>query len=93
MFAIIKTGGKQYKVAQNDKLKVEKLDAKEGASVDCEVLYGEGGKKASVKAKILEHIKAPKVIAFKKRRRQNSRRKRGHRQQLTVIEITDVKAA
>lgn len=93
MFAIIKTGGKQYKVAKDDKIKVEKLDAKEGASVDCEVLYGEDGKKATVKAKILEHIRAPKVIAFKKRRRQNSRRKRGHRQQLTVIEITDIKAA
>ena len=93
MFAIIKTGGKQYKVAKDDKIKVEKLDAAEGTSIDCEVLYGEDGKKATVKAKILSHFKAPKVIAFKKRRRQNSRRKRGHRQQLTVIEITDVKAA
>lgn len=93
MFAIIKTGGKQYKVAQNDKIKVEKLEAKEGASVDCEVLYGEGGGKATVKAKILEHIKSPKVLIFKKRRRKNQRRTRGHRQQQTVIEITDIKAA
>lgn len=93
MFAIIKTGGKQYKVAQDDKIKVEKLDAKEGASVDCEVLFGEGGKKMTVKAKVLEHIRAPKVIIFKKKRRHNYRRKRGHRQHQTVLQITDVKAA
>lgn len=93
MFAIIKTGGKQYKVAKDDKIKVEKLDGEAGATVDCEVLFGEGGKSASVTAKILEHIKAPKVIIFKKKRRQNYRRKRGHRQQQTVIQITDIKAA
>jgi len=93
MFAIIKTGGKQYKVAPNDKIKIEKLDAEEGASIDMEVLYGEDGKKATVKAKILEHKKAPKIIIFKKKRRQNYRRKNGHRQQQTVIEITDIKAA
>lgn len=93
MFAIIRTGGKQYKVAKDDKIKIEKLDAKEGASVDCDVLYAEGGKKAKVTAKILEHVRAPKVIIFKKKRRQNYRRKRGHRQELTVIQITDIKAA
>ena len=93
MFAIIKTGGKQYKVAKSDKIKVEKLDAEEGSSIDCEVLYAEGGKKTTVKAKILEHIKAPKIIVFKKKRRQNYRRKQGHRQNLSVIEITDIKAA
>lgn len=93
MFAIIKTGGKQYKVAKDDTIKVEKIDAKEGSSVDCEVLFAEGGAKASVKAKILEHKKAPKVLVFKKKRRHNYRRKHGHRQQLTVLKITDVKAA
>lgn len=93
MFAIIRTGGKQYKVAKDDKIKVEKLDAKEGSTVDCDVLYSEGGKKASVTAKVLEHIRAPKVIIFKKKRRQNYRRKRGHRQPQTVLQITDIKAA
>jgi len=93
MFAIIKTGGKQYKVAKDDKVKIEKLDAEAGASVELEVLYGEGGKKASVTATILEHIKAPKVIIFKKKRRHNYRRKRGHRQPQTVVQITNVNAA
>ncbi|HEY8192166.1 MAG TPA: 50S ribosomal protein L21 [Alphaproteobacteria bacterium] len=93
MFAIIKTGGKQYKVAKSDKIKVERLEAEEGASITCDVLYGEGGGKPTVTAKILEHIRAPKVIIFKKKRRQNYRRKRGHRQNQTVLEITDIKAA
>lgn len=93
MFAIIRTGGKQYKVAKDDKIRVEKLDAKEGASVDCDVLYAEGGKKATVKAKILEHTRGPKVTIFKKKRRQNYRRTKGHRQDLTILQITDVKAA
>ena len=93
MFAIIKAGGKQYKVAKADKIKVNKLDAKEGASVDCEVLFGEGGKKATVSAKVLEHLRDSKVVVFKKKRRQNYRRTRGHRQELTVLEIVDVKAA
>lgn len=93
MFAVIRTGGKQYKVAKSDKIKVEKLEAEEGASVDLDVLYAEGGKKATVKAKILEHKKDKKVLVFKKKRRQNYRRTKGHRQNLTVLEITDVKAA
>ena len=93
MFAVIRTGGKQYKVAKQDKIKVEKLDVKEGDSVDIDVLYAEGGKKATVTGKVLEHVKAAKVTIFKKKRRQNYRRKKGHRQQQTVIEITDVKAA
>ena len=93
MFAVIRTGGKQYKVAKNDKIEVEKLDAKEGASVSCEVLYAEGGAKGTVTAKVVAHKKDDKVIIFKKKRRHNYRRRRGHRQELTVIEITDVKAA
>ncbi|MCB1556028.1 MAG: 50S ribosomal protein L21 [Alphaproteobacteria bacterium] len=93
MFAIIRTGGKQYKVAKDDKIQVEKLDGAEGASVDLDVLYGEGGKKAGVKAKILAHVRGPKITVFKKKRRQNYRRKKGHRQDLTLIQITDVKAA
>lgn len=93
MFAIIRAGGKQYKVAKSDKVTVEKIDAAEGATVDCVAIYGEGGKKATVKAKIVAHIRAPKVLIFKKKRRQNYRRTRGHRQHHTVLEITDIKAA
>lgn len=93
MFAIIKTGGKQYKVAKSDKIKVELIEGEAGKTINCDVLYGEGGGKATVTAKILEHIRAPKVIIFKKKRRQNYRRKRGHRQHQTVLEITDIKAA
>lgn len=93
MFAVIRTGGKQYKVAKDDKISVEKLEAKEGESIEVEVLYAEGGKKAKVSAKVLEHKKDPKVVIFKKRRRQNYRRTKGHRQNHTVLQITDVKAA
>lgn len=93
MFAVIRTGGKQYKVAKDDKIRVEKLDAKEGDKVDVDVLYAEGGKKATVTAKIVEHVRNKKIVIFKKKRRQNYRRKKGHRQHQTVIEITDVKAA
>lgn len=93
MFAVIRTGGKQYKVAKDDKFQVEKLDAKEGASVDFDVLYAEGGKGAKVTAKVIAHKKDDKVVIFKKKRRQNYRRKKGHRQEVTVVQITDVKAA
>lgn len=93
MFAVIRTGGKQYKVAKDSKIRVEKLDAEEGAAVECEVLYAEGGKKATVSATVLEHVRNDKVVIFKKKRRKNYRRKKGHRQHQTVLRITDVKAA
>lgn len=100
MFAVVRTGGKQYKVAQKDRLEVPKMDAKEGASVDLEVLMTSDGKAASmgdkgakVSAKVIEHTRADKIVVFKKKRRQNYRRTAGHRQDLTVIEITDIKAA
>lgn len=103
MFAVIRTGGKQYKVSAKDRLEVPKMDGKEGANVDLEVLMTSDGKTAKiggkensgakVVAKIVEHIRAPKITVFKKKRRQNYRRTKGHRQDLTVIEITDVKAA
>lgn len=102
MFAVIRTGGKQYKVAKNDRLSVEKLDIKEGGKVDLEVLMVSDGKSAKVgesaaaaakvSAKVVAHEKDDKVIVFKKRRRQNYRRKKGHRQNKTVIEITDIAA-
>ena len=95
MFAIFKTGGKQYKVQKNEVLTVEKLDADKevvfedvlmaGDKVGSPVVAG-----AKVKAEILDQIRDDKVIVFKKKRRQNYRRKQGHRQCLTVIKITDI---
>ena len=103
MFAIIRTGGKQYRVAKDEKLEIEKLEEKDGASVDFEVLFISDGKTiktgepvvkgASVKAKILGQTRGPKITVFKKKRRQNYRRKKGHRQDLTLVQITDIKAA
>lgn len=101
MYAVIKTGGKQYRVAANDVIKVEKLVGDAGATVEFgEVLVvgGEGEPKlgapavagAKVTAEIVEQGRAPKVIAFKKRRRKNSRRRRGHRQHLTTVRIKDI---
>jgi len=104
MFAIIRTGGKQYKVAPDTYLQVEKLDAEVGAKIQIsEVLMVSDGTTttvgaplvsgAVVTAEILEQGRGEKVIIFKKRRRQNYRRKNGHRQLLTTIKITDIKAA
>lgn len=104
MFAVIRTGGKQYKVSKDDKFEVEKLDAKVGDTISIEeVLFVGDGKTATVgaplvkgakvTAKIVKQKRADKVIIFKKKRRQNYRRKNGHRQELTVIQITDIKAA
>jgi large subunit ribosomal protein L21 len=104
MFAVIKTGGKQYKVQKNDKIKVARLDAKEGETVNLgEVLFFNDGKKAtigaplvqgaSVVAKVLRQTRDAKIVIFKKKRRQNYRRKNGHRQDISIIQITDIKAA
>ncbi|MBL8641711.1 MAG: 50S ribosomal protein L21 [Alphaproteobacteria bacterium] len=104
MFAIIRTGGKQYKVSQDTYLQVEKLDANVGDKIQIsEVLMVSDGTSttvgapivngAVVTAEILEQGRAEKVIIFKKRRRQNYRRKNGHRQHLTTIKITGIKAA
>ena len=103
MFAVIKTGGKQYRVAANDVLTIEKLEADAGASVEFnEVLVVGVGADAAigapfvagakVVAEVVEHNRGKKVIAFKKRRRQNSKRSRGHRQHHTVVRITDIVA-
>jgi large subunit ribosomal protein L21 len=103
MFAVIKTGGKQYKVAADDEITVMLLEGDVGASVTFdEVLsYGDGAaieigtpliSGATVEGEIVQQKRGPKVIAFKKRRRKNSRRKRGHRQDLTVVRITDILA-
>jgi large subunit ribosomal protein L21 len=85
MFAVIRTGGKQYKVAKDDVLTVEKLG---GASPKTGTPLVSG---ASVAAEVLEQKKGEKVIIFKKKRRHNYRRKNGHRQELTVLRITDIK--
>ena len=101
MYAVIKTGGKQYRVAADDVLKIEKIAGDAGAQVNFdEVLMvgGEGAPKvgtpfiagAKVSAEVVEQGRGPKVIAFKKRRRKNSRRKRGHRQELTTVKITGI---
>ena len=101
MFAVIKTGGKQYRVAANDLLKIEKLDAKVGdiVVIDNVLAHGEGENVifgapfvagATVAAEVVEQGKNRTVIAFKKRRRQNSRRKIGHRQLLTTVRISEI---
>ncbi|MDF1609167.1 50S ribosomal protein L21 [Hoeflea sp. YIM 152468] len=101
MFAVIKTGGKQYRVAANDILTIEKLEGAAGDTVEfAEILMvGEGAgatvgapfvEGAMVVAEVVEQGRARKVLAFKKRRRQNSKRIRGHRQHQTVVKITDI---
>ena len=97
MYAVIKTGGKQYKVASGDVIKVEKLAGDEGSEVIFNEVLALGdnvGKPlvagASVKATILKQVKADKVIVFKKKRRQNYRRKNGHRQNITIVKIAEI---
>jgi len=103
MFAVIQTGGKQYKIAENDVIIVEKMDAETGKTVVFkDVLISGSGDKvtvgaplvkgAEVKGEVLEQRKGDKVLVFKKKRRQNYRRKRGHRQLETVVRITSIKA-
>ena len=103
MFAIIKTGGKQYKVAANDVIKVEKLAGASGDTIEFSdvLMMGEGSSikvgeplvsNARVCGTVLDQIRDDKVIIFKKNRRHNYRRKNGHRQYLTVVRITDILA-
>lgn len=104
MYAVIKTGGKQYRVAKDDIITIEKLEGASGASVEFgEVLMvGEGASVkvgaptvsgAKVTGELVEQTRGRKVIAFKKRRRKNSRRKHGHRQDLTKVRITSIVGA
>jgi large subunit ribosomal protein L21 len=101
MFAVIKTGGKQYRVAAEDEFKVELLEGDEGSQVEFTnvLMVGNGAEVTigapevdgvTVVAEIIKQGRGRKVIAFKKRRRQNSRRKRGHRQYETTVRITDI---
>jgi large subunit ribosomal protein L21 len=103
MYAVIKTGGKQYKVAKDDFITVEKLPAEVGDTVQLDHVLMVGGDKpqlgkprldgASVSAEVVEQTRGDKIIVFKKKRRQNYRRKKGHRQDLTVLKITGINAA
>jgi large subunit ribosomal protein L21 len=100
MFAVIKTGGKQYKVAAEDVITVEKVKGEPGDVVEFAEVLMLGGDAvvvgtpvvagATVAGEVVEQTRGGKVIAFKKRRRKNSRRKRGHRQELSVIRITEI---
>jgi large subunit ribosomal protein L21 len=99
MFAVIKTGGKQYRVAAEDKVKVARLADEPGSVIEITDVLMVGGDSpqigspvpgATVAAEVLGHGRGPKVIAFKKRRRKNSRRKRGFREDFTVIRITEI---
>lgn len=104
MFAVVKTGGKQYKVSSGDVIKVEKLEAEAGKTIELSEVLFLGGEKdakvgapfikgASVKAEVIAQDRGPKITVFKKKRRQNYRRKKGHRQDLTVLRIKEIKAA
>jgi large subunit ribosomal protein L21 len=100
MFAVFKTGGKQYRVAAEDVLKVDKVKGEPGEIVEFGEVLVLGGDSvtlgaptvsgAMVAAEVLAQARGPKIIAFKKRRRKNSRRKRGHRQQFTLLRITEI---
>jgi len=101
MFAVVKTGAKQYKVAAGDVIKVEKLDGDAGATITLNHILMVGNDKGVevgtptvsgtvVTAEILEQARAAKIIIFKKKRRQNYRRKNGHRQELTVLRILEI---
>lgn len=103
MFAVVKTGGKQYKVAQGDIIQVEKLKAEAGESVELQDVFMvcDGDKVtvgtpavagAKVTAEVVAQERTGKLIVFKKRRRQNYRRKKHHRQEFTVLKITAIKA-
>jgi large subunit ribosomal protein L21 len=100
MFAVIKTGGKQYRVAADDLVKIDKVRGDPGEIIQFGEVLVLGGDNvtlgepmvagASVAAEVLEQGRGPKIIAFKKRRRKNSRRKRGHRQEFTLVRVTEI---
>jgi large subunit ribosomal protein L21 len=100
MFAVIKTGGRQYRVVPDDVLEVGKIEGEVGTIVQLNEVLVVGGDTpilglptvagASVAVEVLDHKRGPKVIAFKKRRRKNSRRKRGYRDEITVLRISEI---
>ena len=100
MFAVIKTGGRQYRVVPDDVLEVGKIEGEVGTIIQLTEVLVIGGDTpilglptvagASVAVEVLDHKRGPKVIAFKKRRRKNSRRKRGYRDEITVLRISEI---
>ncbi|HYB90911.1 MAG TPA: 50S ribosomal protein L21 [Candidatus Binataceae bacterium] len=102
MYAIVKTGGKQYRVGPGDQITVERIAGDVGAEVSLTDVLAIGGEtpkigtpnvpNASVRAKIVQQPRGTKVLVFKKKRRKNYRRKRGHRQELTVLKIEEIQA-
>jgi large subunit ribosomal protein L21 len=100
MFAVIKTGGRQYRVVPDDVLEIGKIAGEVGTIVQLGEVLLLGGEQpvlgaptvagASVAAEVLQHKRGPKIIAFKKRRRKNSRRKRGYRDEITVLRVTEI---
>lgn len=103
MFAVLETGGKQYKVEQGSVIQVERIAGEVGDAIEIgKVLLIEDGEKvsigsplvkgASIKAQIVEQLRGPKLIVFKKRRRKGSRRKNGHRQELSRVRVTEIVA-
>jgi large subunit ribosomal protein L21 len=100
MFAVIKTGGKQYRVVAEDVLRVDRLEGEPGTVVEFGEVLVVGGETpvvgvptvagATVAGELLDQVRGRKVIAFKKRRRKNSRRKRGHRQEYSLVRITEI---
>ena len=104
MFAVVRTGGKQYRVSKDDVIRVERLAGEPGSAIELDqVLMLDDGKSptigtplvdgARVSATVLDQTRADKIIVFKKKRRKNYRRKHGHRQHQTVLRITDIQAA
>ena len=104
MYAIVRTGGKQYKVAKNDVISVEKLSGEAGATVELDevLMIGEGADAAvgdplvagaKVVVRVLEQTRADKILVFKKKRRKKYRRTQGHRQDITVLRVTDLLTA
>jgi len=101
MYAVIKTGGKQYRVAKDDVITIERVTGDAGGKVEFDhvLLVGEGESvkagtplvtDAKVTGELVEQTRGPKLIAFRKRRRKNSRRKKGHRQDLSTVRITSI---
>ncbi|MCI8728466.1 MAG: 50S ribosomal protein L21 [Clostridia bacterium] len=101
MYAIVTTGGKQYKVENDAVIKVEKLDAEVNSEItldvlmvnkDGEIICGDAAKSAKVKAQVIEHAKAKKIIVFKYKSKKNERKRQGHRQPFTALKIVGIEA-
>jgi large subunit ribosomal protein L21 len=101
MYAVVKTGGKQYRVSKDDTILVEKLEAQEGDTITLSevIMLGDGDKitigkpqvaDASVEAKVVSQTRGPKIIIFRRKRRKNHRRTQGHKQDLTLLKVTDI---